>query len=89
MLNFGQVSVSLLRKSNLQSSVNLQTIRCSQAWSIGIGPRRKTVAIQEKTKWLGFLVPLGSFVHERDVFFRQKGLKFHPGLNVSTFDDRK
>lgn len=36
-----------------------------------------------KRKLIGFMVPLGYFVHERDIFMRQKGLKFHPGLNVS------
>ncbi|XP_015781825.1 39S ribosomal protein L27, mitochondrial [Tetranychus urticae] len=36
-----------------------------------------------KRQWLGFTVPLGSFVHERDVFLKQRGLKFHPGLNAA------
>ena len=36
-----------------------------------------------KRQWLGFTVPLGSLVHERDIFLRQRGLKFHPGLNAA------
>ncbi|XP_074593357.1 mitochondrial ribosomal protein L27 [Brevipalpus obovatus] len=40
-----------------------------------------------KRKLIGFMVPLGHFVHERDIFMRQKGLKFHPGLNTG-FDPR-
>lgn len=36
-----------------------------------------------KDKYFGLLVPLGTFIHERDIFFRQKGLRCHPGLNVS------
>ncbi|XP_053212455.1 uncharacterized protein LOC128395980 [Panonychus citri] len=79
MLNVGQLSSSLLRKNN----INFQSIRCLPVWSIGNEPRKNTVAITQKTKWLGFLVPLGSFVHERDVFYKQKGLKFHPGLNAA------